>query len=263
MSILLTASYFGPKEIIAPTIILHGLFGSARNWQTIARNLASSRSVWALDLRNHGRSPWATPMTYPAMTQDVIHFIENLGQGPVTLIGHSMGGKVAMFLALTRPSLVSRLLILDIAPVTYDHMYIQKYTQIMQQLPIDQMSNRRDAEHFLTFRIPEGTLRAFFLQNLIKDPHQNQWSWCINLNTISDSLSDLADFPPVRSGTRYTGPTLFVRGETSPYILPEHFTIIDELFLNAHHDVLLGANHWLHIQQPQAFMDKTWAFLDS
>ena len=240
---------FHPQSRSVPLLILHGLFGSARNWQTIGKRLSLTYSVYCLDLRNHGASEWRSAMTYPDMAADVAEAIVSLDLGAVHLIGHSMGGKAAMALALTAPSLLHSLMVVDIAPVSYSHDF-RTYLRALRSIPLETLASRQQADALLAPAIEEPFLRGFLLQNLERDV--NGWRWRCNLAALEACLSDLTDFPDFHAA--YHGPALFVRGAMSDYIRSEHASRILELFPEARHKTIPSAGHWIHAQQPDAFL---------
>jgi esterase len=256
MNVELANDAFG--EIGPPVVILHGLLGSARNWTSVARQLAPTHRVFALDLRNHGRSPWADTMSFEEMADDVSAFIERHDLGPAALIGHSLGGKVAMRLALTRGGLVERLLVVDVAPVAYAHSF-GPFVAAMQQVDLAAVHQRADAEAQLERRIPEVGFRNFLLQNLIRT--DGGYAWRVNLEALAANMPDLLGFPALPDGAVYRGPTLFVAGGRSSYIKPEHRPLIERLFPGAEHGVIEGAGHWVHAERPAEFLDRVRAFL--
>ena len=242
-----------------PLLILHGLFGSGRNWHGVATRLADRFRVHAPDLRNHGRSSHAPDMSYEAMVADVSGFVDDLGAAPVTLLGHSMGGKIAMLLALRSPALVERLVVVDIAPVGYPDRF-EHLLDAMQRLPLDGIRSRADADQWLQTYVPEKTLRLFLLQNLARA--DGAFHWRLNLQAIRTALPSLMRMPAPSAGVSYGGPTAFLRGETSPAVLPEHRSIIQELFPNAEIETIANAGHLPHAQQPEAFMAALLRFLE-
>jgi esterase len=256
MNVELANDAFG--EIGPPVVILHGLLGSARNWTSVARQLAPTHRVFALDLRNHGRSPWADTMSFEEMADDVSAFIGRHDLGPAALIGHSLGGKVAMRLALTRGGLVERLLVVDVAPVAYAHSF-GPFVAAMQQVDLAAVHQRADAEAQLERRIPEVGFRNFLLQNLIRT--NGGYAWRVNLEALAANMPDLLGFPALPDGAVYRGPTLFVAGGRSSYIKPEHRPLIERLFPGAEHGVIEGAGHWVHAERPAEFLDRVRAFL--
>ena len=243
----------------APVLILHGLLGSARNWTSIARQLAVARRVFALDLRNHGRSPWAEAMSFNAMAGDVAAFIERHELRPATVIGHSLGGKVAMRLALSRPSLVDRLVVVDVAPVAYRHSFAG-YIEALRRIDLSALSRRSEADQALQEAIPEPGIRSFLLQNLVQS--DAGFGWRINLAALADNMDELMGFP-VEPTAAYRGPTLFLAGGRSDYISPEHRSLIAQLFPQATHAVIEEAGHWVHAERPAEFLRQLQAFADA
>jgi len=228
-----------------PLLIVHGLFGSARNWGVIARNLAKHRPVLAVDLRNHGASDWKESQTYPDMAGDLAEVIDAHG-GTADVLGHSMGGKAAMWLALTQPSMVARLIVADIAPVAYTHTQM-KYLQAMKALDLDTITSRTDADRALRAEIPELAIRAFLLQSL--DVQARRWR--LNLDALERDMSAIMGFPETTA--TYDGPTLFLAGGASDYVRPDHRPAMKALFPTHRLVKIPGANHWLHAEKPRDF----------
>lgn len=241
-----------------PLVVLHGLLGSARNWGGIARALADSRRVVALDLPNHGGSPWSEAMDYPALAAEVAAAIEGLG-GPAAVLGHSMGGKAAMVLALTRPGLVERLVVADIAPAAYAHSY-QPLIRALRAVPLAEVARRADADAFLAPHVPDPGMRAFLLQNL--EAGECGYRWRPNLAVLAAAMDDLLGFPSFADGCRYDGPVLVLAGGESDYVRPDHLPEIHRLFPAARLETIAGAGHWLHADRPAAFVAALRRFLD-
>ncbi|MEW5728510.1 MAG: alpha/beta fold hydrolase [Pseudomonadota bacterium] len=240
-----------------PLVILHGLLGSSRNWGAIVRHLGERHRVLALDLPNHGASPWSEAMDYPFMARAVAAFIEARGLGPSLVVGHSMGGKAAMTLALTRPELVAGLVVVDIAPVGYGHTFAP-YIKAMRGVSLARATRRADVDEQLKTVIPDPRVRAFLMQNLDGEP--GGYRWRPNLATLAASMSDILDFPSFPEGSRHEGPTLFLAGADSDYVLPEHRPEIDRLFPQARVEWVDGAGHWLHADRPDALVDAVSRF---
>ena len=236
-----------------PLVLLHGLFGSARNFGAVQRELARHRRTIALDLRNHGASPHAADMRYATMAADVL---ETLDAFPALLLGHSMGGKAAMQVALSRPDAVARLIVADIAPVSYPPHH-RETAEAMAALRLAPGMNRAQADTVLARTVPDAGLRAFLLQNLQLGATP---SWRIGLAEIIAGFSAIEawDAP---TGAHYDGPTLFVAGANSDYIRPEHRPVIRSLFPRARFVTLKNAGHWLHAENPQGFVGVVEAFL--
>ena len=239
-----------------PVALLHGLFGSAANFGTVQKRLAERYRVIALDLRNHGNSPHAPYMSYPAMAEDVLETLRSRNALPCTLIGHSMGGKVAMAAALEAPGAVSRLLVADIAPAPSPPVY-RDYARAMANVPLSPELTRMDANRSLSETVDNPAIRAFLLQNLRfgSDP-----AWRIGLDAISNALPVLEGWPQLDESA-YLGPTVFVAGARSDYIKAEHRGVIRELFPAARFAVLKNAGHWLHADNPEGFISLVDAFM--
>ena len=252
----LASTEFGDGPAV---IILHGLFGSARNWSTIARHLAASHRVIALDLRNHGDSPWAGTMTYAEMADDVAGFIAAAGLDRPSMLGHSMGGKVAMTLALGHGVALGALVVVDISPVSYDGGF-GDYVEAMSAIDLGSVERRADADAALAGTVADPALRAFLLQNLIA--RDGSYAWRINLAAIGAGLAGLSDFSVADPASTFAGSALFVAGGRSRYVAPEHHGTIHRLFPGAEIAILDGAGHWPHAEQPENFIALVEPFLD-
>jgi pimeloyl-ACP methyl ester carboxylesterase len=242
-----------------PVVILHGLFGSGANWATVGKRLAASHRVIAADLRNHGASPHDPRMDYPAMAADIAALIEARGGGRAAVVGHSMGGKAAMWLALTRPGLVERLVVVDIAPVSY-RPTLQSHAAAMRAVPLRAGMRRAEADAALHEAIPDAGERAFLLQNL-RFRADGPPEWRLNLAAIEPAVPTISAFPDAPEGARYEGPVLFVSGERSDYVRPEHHGRILALFPRAAFVVVPGAGHWVHAEAPEPFLRALEPFL--
>jgi pimeloyl-ACP methyl ester carboxylesterase len=256
MAVTLQATEYGAGE---PVAILHGLFGSGRNWANIAQRLSANWRVVAFDLRNHGSSPWSDTMDYAAMADDVRAAMRARGYGRYSMIGHSMGGKAAMVAALTEPDAVESLVVVDIAPVSYPTMPYAAYVQVMRALDLSAISRRRDADAKLAGTVGDTTQRAFLLQNLVLGdgpPH-----WRVNLAAIEAALSTLAGFPSLPADALYNGPALFIAGGKSPSLAPEHEPAVTARFRNAAIIRLAEAGHWVHTDAPEPFLGVVERFL--
>lgn len=239
-----------------PTLlIVHGLYGSARNWGVIAKRLSDERQVIAVDQRNHGQSPWHDGHSYADMADDLAQVIEDIG-GPVDLLGHSMGGKAAMVLALGQPDLVNRLVVADIAPVAYGHSQVQ-FVEAMRAVDLSRVEKRSDAEAQLAKRVDDKTLQSFFTQSL--DVKAKRWR--LNLDALEANMADILGFPPVRG--QFDGATFFLSGGQSDYVLPEHRATIKALFPKARFARIPQAGHWLHAEKPREFEASVRAFLNA
>ena len=248
---------YGTATDLPTLLIVHGLFGSARNWGAIARRMATDRRVVAVDMRNHGESFRADTHSYPDMADDLAGVIGALG-GAVDVVGHSMGGKAAMQLALTQPDLVAQLVVADIAPVAYGHSQTH-LTQAMRRLDLSGLAARSDADRRLAQDIDDPGVRAFLLQSL--DLKAEPPEWRLDLDVLEREMDKIVGWP--ETGGRYAGPALFLTGAESDYVLPEHREKIKSLFPTAKMAKLPGAGHWLHADKPREFEAALRAFLGS
>jgi len=239
-----------------PLLIAHGLFGSARNWGAMARRLGADRRVVAVDMRNHGASPRGRA-GYEEMADDLARTIEDEG-APMDVIGHSMGGKAAMVLALTRPELVRRLVVGDIAPADYGHSQMP-LIEAMRALDLSALASRRDADRTLAAGVPEPAVRAFLLQSLDLRATGGP-RWAFDLDRLAEGMNRILGFPELRG--RFESPVLILAGATSDYVRPGHEPRIRALFPAAHIERLPGAGHWLHAEAPDAFEAAVRGFLD-
>ena len=239
-----------------PLVIAPGLYGSGRNWGVIARRLADIRDVIAVDMRNHGQSPRAASQAYPDMAADLAEVIESLG-APVDLLGHSMGGKASMQLALTQGHLLRRLVVADIAPVAYAHDQSQ-HARAMRSLDLTGLTPRGAADRGVAERIEDPGLRAFFLQSLDLKAEDGP-SWRLNLDVLEAEMPKIVGWP----GTQgvFDHPTLFLTGADSHYVKPEYRETIRALFPKARFAKLPGAGHWLHADRPREFEAAVRVFL--
>jgi len=236
-------------------ILLHGLFGAARNWGGIQKRLAQRHRVIAPDLRNHGESGHAAVMDYAAMAGDVAEIIARRGSGPAAVVGHSMGGKVAMGLALRHRELVSRLIVADIAPVRYPPA-LRGYVAAMRALVLTPGLGRREVDAAMAPAVPEAGIRAFLAQSL--DFTSDAPIWKLGLAEIAAAMPAIEDFAITG---RYEGPVLVLSGEQSSYIRPEHHALFRQLFPAARFAVVERAGHWLHADNPDAFLALVEPFL--
>lgn len=243
-------------------VLLHGLLGQGRNLATAAAGLAARGfRVTMLDLPDHGDSPWTEALDYPSLAGAVAR--ELAGQAPVTLVGHSLGGKTAMQVALRRPELVCALVVVDIAPVRYpggesEHA---RHLRAMRGLDLDAIGSRGDADARVAVEVDDDRVRAFLLQNLARTG--NGWRWRANLALLERDLPAVADFPVPPGARPYEGPTLFVAGGDSGYVRDEHRDRISELFPRARLVRFKGTGHWLHAEVPELFVDAVARFLEA
>jgi pimeloyl-ACP methyl ester carboxylesterase len=239
-------------------IVVHGLFGSARNWHSIASRISDRFRVFTVDLRNHGESAWAPTMSFADMADDLARFIEERGLPQVTIIGHSLGGKTAMLTALRNPAMVEALVVVDIAPVRYRHNFLAE-VEAMRGLDLSKLGRRAEAEAALTDSLADPALRKFLVQNLATGPHGLVWK--LNLQAIERCMPELTDFPYV-ADWEYEGRALFISGDRSDYITRDHDRQIFALFPQAEFAVIEDAGHRVHFDQPDAFVERVIDFLE-
>ncbi len=241
----------------SPVVLLHGLFGRAQNLGALARHLAARNRVISVDLRNHGASPHAAGMDYPAMAEDVRETLVERGAWPARFLGHSMGGKVAMMLALMHPDVVQGLIVADIAPVTYSHQN-RAIANALQVIDLRAGLTRASADAALSTAVKDASVRNFLLQNLIFSEHPH---WRIGLSSIADALPVIEGWPELSDAHSYAGPTSFIAGADSDFVVQEQQSLITRLFPRAKFVTIPNAGHWLHAEQPQAFaaaVDRAW-----
>ncbi len=241
-----TVSYDGPDGV--PLLIAHGLFGSARNWGVIAKRLAATRPVIAVDMRNHGASPWYDKHSYGGMAADLAAMMDR----PMDVLGHSMGGKAAMVLALENPSKVNRLVVADIAPVAYSHTQMGPI-EAMRRVDLDGIDSRADA------RAQLGDLEPGVPEFLLQSLDMKEKRWRLNLDVLAAEMDAIIGFPDV-SGS-FDGPTLFLSGGNSDYVKTDYRLEIKRFFPNAKLAKIPGAGHWLHAEKPREFEAAVAAFL--
>lgn len=249
---LFLRSYGDPASLATPILLIHGLFGSAVNWHTIVGRLhtllGADRRLIVPDLRNHGQSPHDPILSYEAMAEDLIGLLDQLGIARAALVGHSLGGKVAMWLALNWPERVAALAVVDIAPVTYPARFGREIAAL-QKLDLRTLDSRRDADARLVAAIPGAMMRGFLLQNLRKT--EAGWGWRFNLAALPGAMAGLGTFPNAQ-GRQFPGPTAFIHGGNSDYVTAAQLPLIRALFPRAELITIPGAGHWVHADQPEA-----------
>jgi pimeloyl-ACP methyl ester carboxylesterase len=256
-------------------VFVHGLFGQGKNWTTIARRLAEEgRRVTLLDLPNHGHSPWTDRVDYLDMADLVAAELESFGE-PVTLVGHSMGGKVAMQVALRRPELLRALVVVDIAPTDYpetggrtddpgeEASPFAAFIAAMQRVDLTGLSSREEADDALRAAVPSDMVRAFLLQSLVRDGvgAGSGWRWRLNLDLLARDLGELRRFPDPPPGATFDGPVLWIAGAGSTYVLDRDRARMDELFPSTRLVRIKHAGHWVHSEQPEVFTETLRRFL--
>jgi esterase len=240
-----------------PLLLLHGLLGSSDNWHSVAQQLSERFHVFALDQRNHGQSPHSAEMSYPLMAEDVNEFLVARGIDRATLIGHSMGGKTAMQLALQFPDKVEKLLVEDITPRAYPPEHDKIFAALLA-LDLSKFAARQEIEVALAPEIPSLVMRRFLLKNLGRNP-AGTFFWKINLRGISENYAQLGE--PVLGSAPFEKPVLFIRGGKSNYIKAEDEPVIRKLFSQAQIKTIAAAGHWVHGGAPGEFLKLTWEFL--
>lgn len=238
-----------------PVLIAHGLFGSARNWGVIAKRLATDRQVFVVDMRNHGDSFWADSHSYEDLAGDLAEVIDRVG-GPMDLVGHSMGGKAAMALALGQPRHLRRLVVADIAPIAYGHSQ-SHLIHAMRGVDLADLEKRSEADAQLARDVDEAGVRAFLLQSL--DVKGKRWR--LNLDVLERDMDGITGWPGLTG--RADLPVFFLTGADSDYVLPEHRAGIKTLFPQARFAKIPGAGHWLHAEKPREFEASLRAFFDA
>lgn len=240
-----------------PIIILHGLFGTLDNWQTIAKKLAETNLVYIIDQRNHGRSPHKAEFNYSVMAEDLKDFMESQWIYEAHIIGHSMGGKTAMQFALNYPDMVNKLIVVDIAPKNYQGGH-QAIFDALFDLDLTKIPNRKEADEQLKEKIGDFGVRQFLLKNLTRSK-LGGYEWKMNLPAIYQNYA--AILSTIESEDTFTNPTLFIRGEQSDYVLDKDLKPIHNLFPIAQLETIAEAGHWVHAAQPAILLDLVKTFL--
>jgi len=247
-----------------PIVLLHGLLGSSSNWHSIARQLSENYPVLVPDLRNHGQSPHAEPMDYQAMCHDLVCLFEDLGYGEVILVGHSMGGKLAMEFALQYPQRVMKLVIVDTAPVRYNHDFADIFVGL-RAVKVRQVEQRSDADRQMAEHISESTIRQFLLQNLVR--RNGEWQWRIDLDLLQAAIPSIQAPPPSLADGHYdgsyNGPVSVIYGEKSDYVQPSFHALLRQHFPAVVFNGIADAGHWVYAEQPISFMQVLTAFFES
>jgi len=235
-----------------PMIVLHGLLGSSRNWQTTGRDFAGYYHVLALDARNHGRSPHAPEMNYDVLAGDLLAWMDARGLTRATIVGHSMGGKTAMLFACRHPERVERLVVVDIAPRDYAWQAHRAEFMAMHELNLENLKSRHEAEMRFEARVPDLGMRKFLTTNLARDDH-GRWQWTINLPVLTEALPRL-EKDVLQAGDRFDGPTLFVVGSRSRYVESDDHEKIRQHYPQARIETIEGAGHNPHMDAREAFV---------
>jgi pimeloyl-ACP methyl ester carboxylesterase len=245
---------FGEGE---PVLIIHGLFGMLDNWQTFARKLSDEFQVFIIDLPNHGRSPELFPVNYPIMSEVLKEFMESQWLHSAHIIGHSMGGKVGMQLALDHPEFVSKLVVVDIAPTAYNGGH-EEILSAMEGLSPDELNNRSEAKKSLIGKLKHEAVVDFLMKNLSRT-RTGGYQWKFSLENLKRAYTDILQ--PIHSDNEYEGPVLFVKGGSSQYINNEHLEVINRYFPEYRLETIENAGHWVHADQPEALLHLIRTFL--
>ncbi len=240
-----------------PLVILHGLFGTLDNWKSIANQLSNHFQVYLLDQRNHGKSPHVPNMDLPSMAKDLADFLGQMNLSKAHIMGHSMGGKVAMQFAFNYPELLDKLIVLDIAPRAYQPGHLEIF-HALQGLPIASLGSRKEAEEQLLDKLKSPATVLFLLKNLSRNS-QGGFEWKMNLPVIHRDYMKLLD--KIHAQLPHSGPVLFLKGSRSNYILEEDISGIKALFPNTQLDTIPNAGHWLHAENPSELLHQILHFL--
>lgn len=239
-------------------LILHGLLGSLDNWHSIAKQLSDKHQVYIIDQRNHGSSPHDDAIDYEILAQDIVDFCAQHQINKTNVLGHSMGGKVAMLLALLHPQLIDKLIVADIAPTYYDGGH-ETILFAMAEAPLKSAQKREEVELFLQPRIQEFSVRQFILKNLTRDV-EGKFIWKCNFEALIKNYRKLMDFPIIPAS--FLGETYFLKGEKSNYINQDNWDACDSYFPNNKMYEIKNAGHWLHADNPTQFVEKVSEILN-
>lgn len=242
----------------APLVIIHGLFGTSDNLRSVARELADSHTVYLIDAPGHGDSDKALSYTLEEMAKIVLSFLDENQLNDIAILGHSLGGKISMEIALLEPERISKLLVADIAPVQY-HPRHDDIIAGLKSVPLDNLSNRGEADKILSQKIPEFGVRSFLLKSLARVKESNKWFWRFDLEGLSANYPNL--IKANRNG-KFENPVMFIRGSESNYIKDEHREDIMARFKKVSAKTISGAGHWLHAERPVAFVKICRDFLN-
>jgi len=246
-------------------VFLHGLFGQGKNWTTIAKGLSDSARVALVDMPNHGQSPWTDHFSYPEMADQVAELLRAQGgDDQWAVVGHSMGGKVAMTLALLKPDLVERLAVVDVSPVaTRQISEFHTFIRGMQSINLKTVNGRKDADAQLAAYVSDPSIRSFLLQNLRRAQSSSSdhgWRWQMNLELLDHNLDKMAGWPELNAEP-YRGPVLWIGGDRSGYIRREYMAIMRAFFPRTQLIRIKDAGHWVHSEQPDVFLATLRRFL--
>jgi pimeloyl-ACP methyl ester carboxylesterase len=239
----------------------HGLFGQGRNWTQHAKALAADHRVLLVDMPDHGRSPWSERFDFVAAADQLAELLS--ADDPVSLVGHSMGGKTAMVLALRRPELVERLCVVDVAPVAYEHASeFVRYIDAMLAIDLATLADRAQADQALRDAVPDDVVRGFLLQNLRREG--DTWRWQPNLELLRDEIDEVGGWPAesLDAASSYDGTVLWIGGSESRYVLDDYAAAMERYFPRVRRVTVKGAGHWVHSEQPRVFLEVLRRFVD-
>ena len=248
---MLSFTHFSNQKYNEYLIIAHGLFGSKKNWTSTAKFLSENLNleIIVVDLRNHGSSFWSESHDYLSMARDLIVLSKNFSK-KVTILGHSMGGKAAMYACLSKPEIFDKLIVVDISPLNYSSSEFVNYIEILQSLDLTKIQSRKDADLELASKIVDKNIRSFLLQNLFRDDNNN-YIWKVNLVALKKNIHHIMSFPTIQN--RFKGKTLFIKGENSNYIYESHLPTIKKFFPNSNLKRITNSGHWPHVEKPDLF----------
>ena len=249
-------------DMFQTLFIFHGLYGRGKNWQTFSKKLSNEKKqiVVTVDLRNHGGNEFEEDISYISMMNDILSLFNYLGVRNTNILGHSMGGKLAMVIALLEPKYLNKIIIADISPIDYDNNENLIINSLLN-MNLDLIKNRSEADNILSEYIDQKFLRSFLLQNL--ELVDGKYKWSINLKAIKKSLNDLRKFPTIKNFNKFEKKVLCIFGGKSNYVRQEHFNIFENFFSNIFFHEIKNADHFLHIQSPQEFYEASNKFLNN
>lgn len=242
-----------------PLIVLHGLFGSSDNWMTVAHKLGEGHNVFVPDLRNHGQSFHSGEWNYEVMVEDIWNMVEKYHIKDPVILGHSMGGKVAMQFAVTFPNIVKKLIVVDIAPKFYP-IHHESILKGMNALDLERITSRFEANDHLSKHLHDAVVRQFLLKNLARNENGG-FSWKLNLDVITEKIENIGKTMDPRE-LNFEEPTLFIKGSKSDYISPEEYRLIAEIYPNNFIATVRDSGHWVHAENTPQFLKIVNGFLD-
>jgi pimeloyl-ACP methyl ester carboxylesterase len=241
-------------------VFCHGLFGQGRNWTQHAKALAADHRVLLVDMPDHGRSPWSERIDLVTAAEQVAELLG--ADDPVALVGHSMGGKIVMVLALRHPELVDRLCVVDVAPVAYEHASeFVRYIDAMLAIDLTTLADRGEADRALQEAVPDDVVRGFLLQNLRREG--DDWRWQPNLELLREEIDEVGGWPAekLNETPSYDGPVLWIGGSESRYVQSDHAAAMERYFPGVRRVTIKGAGHWVHSEQPAVFLEVLRRFI--